>query len=117
MTYAFVEGALPRLEEAGLDPWVYYVASAELFDLLPRERRREILPEGRAQEAMGITGFTMATMFRWVRSDLGREMSLHPYQKGHYLGSGQGHAVLAEAGLDGASQFEAVRRYVEALPS
>ena len=116
VTYAFIEGALPRLEEAGLDPWVYYVASAELFDLLPRERRREILPEERAREAMGITGFTMATMFRWVRSDYGREMSLHPYQKGHYLGSGQGHAVLAEAGLDGESQFEAVKRYLEALP-
>jgi hypothetical protein len=101
VTYAFIEGALPLLEEAGLDPWVYYVASAELFDLLPLERRRRILPEQRAQEAMGITGFTMATMFRWVRSDLGREMSLHPYQHGHYLGSGQGYAVLAEAGLDG----------------
>ncbi len=65
---------------------------------------------------MAITGFTLATMYRWVRSDFGREMSLHPYRKGHYLGSGQGHAVLAEAGLDAESQFEAVRRYVEALP-
>jgi transketolase len=117
VTYAFLEGALPRLEEAGFDPWVYYVASAELFDLLPAAERRRILPEERAQEAMGITGFTMATLFRWVRSDLGREMSLHPYLRGHYLGSGQGHAVLAEAGLDGESQFEAIRRYLEALAS
>ena len=117
VTYAFIEGALPRLEEAGLDPWVYYVASAELFDLLPAEERRRILPEERAHEAMGITGFTMATMFRWVRSDLGREMSLHPYLHGHYLGSGQGEAVLAEAGLDGESQLAAIRRYVEALPA
>ena len=116
VTYAFVEGALPLLEEAGLDPWVYYVASAELFDLLPPEERRRILPEARAQEAMGITGFTLATLYRWVRSDLGREMSLHPYRHGHYLGSGQGEAVLAEAGLDGESQFEAIRRYLEALP-
>jgi transketolase len=116
VTYAFVEGALSRLEEAGLDPWVYYVASAELFDLLPVDKQRRILPEERTREAMAITGFTMATMFRWVRSDLGREMSLHPYQHGHYLGSGQGHAVLAEAGLDGESQFRAIRRYVEALP-
>jgi transketolase len=117
VTYAFVEGALPLLEKAGLDPWVYYVASAELFDLLPPEERRRILPEERAQEAMGVTGFTMATMYRWVRSDYGREMSLHPYQHGHYLGSGQGQAVLAEAGLDGVSQFEAIRRYLEGLPS
>ncbi|MFQ5349713.1 MAG: hypothetical protein ACE5EG_04630, partial [Thermoanaerobaculia bacterium] len=116
VTYAFVEEALPMLEEAGLDPWVYYIASAELFDLLPVEERRRILPEERAQEAMAITGFTMATMFRWVRSDFGREMSLHPYLHGHYLGSGQGYAVLAEAGLDGKNQFVAIRRYLEGLP-
>jgi transketolase len=117
VTYAFVEDALPRLEEAGLDPWVYYVASAELFDLLPHDERRRILPEERAREAMAITGFTMATMYRWVRSDYGRERSLHPYRKGHYLGSGQGHAVLEEAGLDGVSQFEAIRSYLEGLPA
>jgi len=113
-TYAFVEGALPLLEKEGVDLWVYSVASSELFDLLPVERRREILPEARAQEAMGITGFTLPTMYRWVRSDLGREMSLHPFQKGHFLGSGQGHVVLAEAGLDGESQYKAIRRYLDA---
>ena len=40
---------------------------------------------------------------------------MHPYQKGHYLGSGQGHMVLAEAGLDGASQHQAIKRYLDAL--
>jgi transketolase len=114
VTYAFVQEALPRLDRDGLDPWVYYVASAELFDLLPLERQRAILPEERAQEAMGITGFTLPTMFRWVRSDLGREMTLHPFQHGHFLGSGQGEVVLAEAGLDGASQYRAITRYAEA---
>ncbi len=78
------------------------------------ERLREIFPEARAQEAMGITGFTLPTMYRWVRSDLGREMSLHPFQNGHFLGSGQGHVVLAEAGLDGESQYQAIRRYLDA---
>jgi hypothetical protein len=63
---------------------------------------------------MGITGFTLPTMFRWVRSDLGRAYSLHPYAGGHYLGSGQGPMVLAEAGLDGASQAEAIRSFVRA---
>jgi hypothetical protein len=38
---------------------------------------------------------------------------LHPFQKGHYLGSGQAHMVLAEAGLDGESQFKAIMRYLE----
>jgi len=113
-TYAFVEGALPLLEKEGIDLWVYSVVSSELFDLLPAERRREIFPEARAQEAMGITGFTLPTMYRWIRSDLGREMSLHPFQKGHFLGSGQGHVVLAEAGLDGESQYQAIRRYLDA---
>lgn len=112
--YAFVQQALPLIEADGLDPWVYYVASAELFDLLPPDEQQRILPEARAQEAMGITGFTLPTMFRWIRSDLGRAMTLHPFQGGHYLGSGQGEVVIAEAGLDGESQFRAIKRYLDA---
>jgi transketolase len=115
VSYAFVEQALPILQKEGLDPWVYSVASAELFDLLPAEKQREIFPEARANEAMGITGFTLPTMYRWIRSDLGRAHTLHPYRKGHYLGSGQGPMVLAEAGLDGESQARAITEYVEAL--
>jgi len=64
---------------------------------------------------MGITGFTLPTMYRWIRSDHGRRMTLHPYLKGHYLGSGQAGMVLAEAGLDGQSQFNAIMRYLEDL--
>lgn len=64
-------------------------------------------------EAMGITGFTLPTMYRWVRSDRGRQMTLHAFQKGHYLGSGQAEVVLTEAGLDGESQFRAIMRYVK----
>jgi transketolase len=116
VAYAFVEEALPLLDKDGLDPWVYYVASAELFDLLPAARQAEILPETRAQEAMGITGFTLPTMFRWIRSDFGRSRTLHPYHQGHFLGSGQGHIVLAEAGLDGKSQYRAIKAYIEASP-
>ena len=77
-------------------------------------REVELFPEAHAVEAMGITGFTLPTLFRWVRSDLGRAHTLHPYARGHYLGSGQGPMVLAEAGLDGASQAKAIRAYVEA---
>jgi len=113
-TYAFVQGALPRLLKDGVELWIYVVSSAELFDFLPKEEQRRVFPEARALEAMGITGFTLPTMLRWVRSDLGREMTLHPFQKGHFLGSGQGPQVLAEAGLDGESQYKAVRRYLDA---
>ena len=48
---------------------------------------------------MGITGFTLPTMYRWVRSEAGRRATLHPFQKGHYLGSGQANMVMKEAGL------------------
>jgi transketolase len=112
VTYAFVEEALPLLEQRGIDALVYYVASAELFDLLPEDERRAIFPEGRAREAIGITGFTLPTLYRWVTGEAGRAASLHPYRKGHYLGSGPGEMVLAEAGLDGASQAGAIGDYV-----
>lgn len=114
VTYAFVEQALPLLREAGLDPWVYSVASAELFALLPDEEQEAIFPEAHRRAAMGITDFTLPTLDRWVRSEAGRRASLHPFRRGHFLGSGQGAAVIAEAGLDGRSQFEAIRDYVRA---
>jgi transketolase len=114
-TYAFLQEALPLIDKDGLDLWIYYVSSAELFDLLPATRQRQIFPEARALEAMGITGFTLPTMFRWVRSDLGRSLTLHPFRKGHFLGSGQGELVLAEAGLDGRSQYRAIKKYLDAL--
>ena len=113
VTYAFVMDALPLIDRAGLDLTVYYVASAELFDLLPDAEREAIFPEQDALVAMGITDFTLPTMDRWVRSDHGRLRTLHPFQKGHYLGSGQADMVLTEAGLDGESQFETIRRYVK----
>jgi transketolase len=113
--YAFMEEALPLIDKEGLDLWIYHVSSAELFDLLPPAKRQRIFPEERAREAMGITGFTLPTLYRWIHSDLGLSMSLHPFRKGHFLGSGQGYMVLAEAGLDGKSQYKAIKKYVEAL--
>jgi transketolase len=113
VTYAFVQTALPLLEQEGIDLNVYYVASAELFDRLPEEERDRIFPEDVAREAIGITGFTLPTMYRWIRSDRGRAFTLHPFQKGHFLGSGQAEKVLLEAGLDGESQFEAIRGWVK----
>jgi transketolase len=113
VAYAFVQEALPLLERDGIDIDVYYVASAELFDMLPQNAQKAIFPESASMDAMGITGFTLATMYRWVRSDLGREMSLHPFQKGHFLGSGKAESVLREAGLDGESQYKRILAYVE----
>ena len=112
--YAFVQEALPLLDKKGVDLFVYYVASAELFDLLPRRTQERIFPEEHAKRAMGITGFTLPTMYRWICSDRGRKMTLHPYRKGNYLGSGQAHMVMAEAGLDGRSQYNAILRHLKA---
>jgi transketolase len=114
VTYAFVEEALPSLLADGLDLHVYYVASAELFDALPPGRREAIFPAAHAARAIGITGFTLPTLYRWVTSQQGRAASLHPFRHGHYLGSGPGADVIAEAGLDGAHQAAAIRRHVEA---
>ena len=111
---AFVNEALPRLQREGVDLNIYYVASAELFDSLPAAERARAFPEERAVEAMGITGFTLPTLYRWVRSARGRRSSLHPFRKGHYLGSGRADMVLAEAGLDGESQYRAIRAYLDA---
>lgn len=114
VTYAFVETALPLLEQEGVDLNIYYVASAELFDLLPASERSRLFPEALAREAMGITGFTLPTMYRWIASDRGRRLTMHPFQRGHYLGSGQADMVLEEAGLDGLSQFRQIMEYVQA---
>ena len=113
VTYAFVTETLPLLENDGIDARVYYVASTELFDALSPERRHALFPEEHAFEAIGITGFTLPTLYRWVRSDAGREATLHPYRQGHYLGSGKTEVVLAEAGLDSASQFVAIKKYLD----
>jgi transketolase len=114
VTYTFVEDALPRLERAGLDLDVWYVASAELFSALPREEQERIFPPEVAARAIGITGFTLATMYRWITSPRGRAATLHPFRGGHYLGSGTAESVLREAGLDGESQARAVMAYVRA---
>jgi len=113
VAYAFVQETLPLLEEAGMDLNVYYVASAELFDMLPASERERIFPAAHAETAMGITGFTLPTMYRWIRSERGRAMTLHPFMKGHFLGSGQAQMVLHEAGLDGEAQYKAITRYVK----
>jgi transketolase len=114
VTYAFLTDVLPRLDADGVDLNLYYVAGAELFDALSPEERERIFPEERAREAMGITGFTLPTLYRWVASNRGRALSLHPFAKGHYLGSGQAHYVLAEAGLDGEGQLAGIRKYLSA---
>jgi transketolase len=112
VTYAFVTETLPLLRQAGIDAEAYYVSSSELYDLLPEKEREEIFPESAGQAALGITGFTLPTMFRWIRSARGQAATLHPFQRGHFLGSGQADTVLAEAGLDGHGQFNGIKKFL-----
>jgi len=114
VTIAFVQSALPRLLEDGIDLDVVYVASPELFDKLPEDERRKVFDDVTARSAMGITGFTLPTMYRWIQSDLGRRHTMHPFMKGHYLGSGAGEMVIHEAGLDGEGQYHHIRKYLDA---
>jgi transketolase len=113
VTLALAAEVLPRLEREGVDVEVLYVASAELFDALPPGERERIFPEARAREAMAITGFTLATTYRWVRSERGRAAGLHAYSHGRCLGSGPGSAALHEAGLDAEGQYAAIRRFLD----
>jgi transketolase len=113
VTYAFVDETMPLLEADGIDLDVYLVTSVELFDRLGPEERAEVYPEAAARRAMMISGFTVPTTYRWVRSDRGRAHTLHPFAGGHYLGSGTGDMVVHEAGLDGPGQHRAIRAYLE----
>lgn len=110
--FEFVNKTLPLLIEKGIDIDAYYVSSAELFDLLPEEEQNRIFPEEQARVAMGITGFTLPTMYRWVQSNYGRKMTLYPFKKGHFLGSGKAEQVLKECNLDGENQFKAILKYL-----
>lgn len=115
VTCTFLGEVLPRIDEAGFNMNIFYVTSAELFSMLPAAEQERIYPERLAAEAMGITGFTLPTMYRWVTSKEGRDATLHAFKKGHYLGSGQAHKVLEEAGLHGDGQWEAIEAYAKRM--
>jgi len=115
VTYAFVNETLPLLEEAGIDIDAYLVTSVELFDRLSQDDKEAIFPSAATQSAMGITGFTLPTTYRWVRSDLGRANTMSPFEKGHFLSSGVGDMVVHEAGLDGEGQAQRIKSYLDAL--
>ena len=108
----FVSEVLPVLDKEGIKINVFYVASAELFELLPKVKREKIFPPKFYTTAMGFTDFTLPTLQRFVRSDAGLEHSLYPFRKGEFLGSGNWKKVLEEGGLHAASQLKAIRAWV-----
>lgn len=110
----FMNAVLPELDKRGLKANVFYVTSAELFDALPDAEKKELFPPELAFRSMGITDFTLPTMWRWVRSDAGLAASLHPLRRQGYLGSGSWDKVLEQAGLDGKGQLPAVLDWITA---
>ena len=107
----FLMKALPSLIKEGYNFDVYYVSSAELFDLLPAEEKQKIYPYEVSQNAMGITGFTHPTMCKWITSSKGRLNILHPFKNDEFLGSGNADSVLKQAGLDADSLAKEVKKF------
>ena len=111
VAHFFMRDVLPKLDAAGVKLNVFYVTSAELFDRLSDAEKGEVFPPEMAFSSMGITDFTLATLWRWVRSDAGLAASLYPLKQG-YLGSGSGDKVFEQAldkKIGGQSELEQVR--------
>ncbi|HTO21093.1 MAG TPA: hypothetical protein VMQ10_01320, partial [Spirochaetia bacterium] len=96
-----------------IDVEAWYVSSAELYDALTPARRAAAFPVEAGARAIGITGFTLPTMHRWITSERGRRWTLHPFRNGRYLASGQADAVMKEAGLDGDGQLAAIKGFLK----
>jgi transketolase len=112
VAYAFVSGVLPRLREKGVNLDVYYIASAELFDRLDEEERKSIYPASAARSAMMFSGFTIATTYRWIMSERGRDYTFYPWKHGEFLGSGPGDICLEQAGMHGEAQWEIIQKFI-----
>lgn len=113
VTIEFITKVLPRLDKEGYNINVYHISSAELYDAHPKEEREALLPYEVRNSALGITGFTLPTMYKWITSFEGRYRILHPFRKGYYLGSGTAESVLHQAGLDADSMYDEVVKYIE----
>ena len=111
----FVSEVLEKLDAKGINMNVYYVASTELFGLLPDDEQEKIFPEKLRMHAFGMSDFTLPTMYKWVRSEEGVRRTLYPFRKGHYLGSGSGAKVLEEAGIHADGQVSAVLDYAKMI--
>ena len=112
VAYAFAAHVLPRLKEKGINLDVYYVSSAELFDRLDEQERHEIYPCSVAQSAMMFSGFTVATTYRWVMSERGRQFTMYPWKSGAFLGSGRGDVCLEQAGMHAEAQLELIQKFI-----
>jgi transketolase len=112
VAYAFITGVLPRLKEKGINLDAYYISSVELFDRLDEQQKKEIYPSSAASSAMMFSGFTVATTYRWIMSERGREYTHYPWKHGNFLGSGQGDVCLEQAGMHAEAQWDIIQKFV-----
>ena len=113
VTIEFISKVLPKLDKEGFNLNVFYVSSSELFELLPEEEKDAIYPSAIAENAFGITGFTLPTMHKWITGYEERRRILHPFFGGTYLGSGTAESVLKQAGLDEKNLYKQIKKYIE----
>lgn len=113
VTIEFITKVLPMLDKDGYNLNIYHISSAELYDAHPKEEREALLPYTVRRSALGITGFTLPTMYKWITGFEARYNVLHPFRKGYYLGSGSAESVLHQAGLDAESMYDEVKKYVD----
>jgi len=115
VTIEFITKVLPMLDKEGFNLDIFYISSAELFDMLPEKEKLEILNPEISEFAFGITGFTLPTMYKWITGYDARKKILHPFKHGYYLGSGSGESVMREAGLDAENLYKEVKSYIDYL--
>ncbi len=111
----FIQGTLEKIVKAGLNMNVFYIASTELFKLLPEKEQEKIFPEKLRAHAMGLTDFTLPTMYQWVRWNEGLKRTLSPFRHGHHLSTGSAEKVLEEAGLHSTGQFKEILSYARMI--
>jgi len=109
----FIKEVLPFIKEKGFNMNVFYVSSKELFELLNDEEKESLFPQKIAEHSIGITDFTLPTMYYWIRSYEGIKRSLHPFKNGYYYASGKAKEVLKEAGLDSDAQRKSIGEYAK----
>lgn len=111
----FMQQTYPMLKQEGIKLNVYYVCSRELFLMLEEKEQEQILPLSEQKRAMAITDFTMPTIYAWLKNEIGQKYSLSPFKEGKYLASGKAPKIYEQAHLDAASQFAAIKNYLQKI--
>lgn len=110
-----VEQVLPVLDKEGLNLNIIYITSRELFEMLPPEKQRELIPTELLRSATGITDFTLPTLDAWINSVAGRNHAIYPHKDGKFLQSAGAPKVYEQAHMDGKSILQALHVYVADL--